>query len=157
MIMQAYGLGTQYGVILPYSRKHETEADHMGVMLLAKAGYDPAEALRFWQRFASIKTGGQPPEFLSTHPSDDHRSSNLLELLPEAQTLYAQAPVKYGLGEPLAGTLPQTVAAVAPAAPASVTFHPPFQERGAAVAPSWPAVPGSAVDPLPATIQPLAR
>ena len=157
MIMQAYGLGAQYGVVLPYSRKHETEADHMGVMLLAKAGYDPAEAPRFWQRFASVKTGGQPPEFLSTHPSDEHRSSNLLELLPEAQTLYAQAPVKYGLGEPLAGAPPQAVAAAPPAAAGAATFQPPFPERGAAFARPTPTLPGSAVDPPPALSQPLAR
>ncbi len=67
--MRAYGVGTNYGFLLPYSRKHESEADHIGLLLMAKAGYDPAEAPRFWTRFASASKGAKPAEFLSTHPA----------------------------------------------------------------------------------------
>ena len=101
MILRGYGVASEYGVILPYSRKHESEADHIGLMLLAQAGYDPAEAPRFWQRFASSHQGNQPIEFLSTHPSDDRRSQDLAALLPAAQQVYEAAPSKYGLGETL--------------------------------------------------------
>jgi predicted Zn-dependent protease len=70
-------------------------------MLLAKAGYDPAEAPRFWQRFAASQQGNPPFEFLSTHPSDVRRSDDLAALLPEAMQLYERAPTKHGLGETL--------------------------------------------------------
>ncbi len=97
------GVATNVGVILPYSRKHESEADHMGIMLMGKAGYDPAEAPRFWTRFAAAGQGTKPPEFLSTHPSDERRAADLAELVPQAAELYAQAPDKHGLGETVAG------------------------------------------------------
>jgi metalloendopeptidase OMA1, mitochondrial len=130
MIMQAYGLGTQYGVILPYSRKHENEADHMGLMLMAQAGYDPAEAPRFWERFAKAKaSGAKTPEFLSTHPSDEHRVDNLTALLPEARTIYDQCPAKFGLGEILAGSGPQAPLSSAGSAPTlspTATVFPAF-------------------------------
>ena len=74
-IAEAYGLASQYGVVLPYSRKHESEADEIGLMLMAKAGYDPREAPRFWQRFAQAQGGGGPPEWASTHPSDETRAA----------------------------------------------------------------------------------
>lgn len=99
IVMTAYGAGSQYGAILPYSRKHELEADHIGVMLMAKAGYDPTEAPRFWERFAGQKDGAAPIEFLSTHPSDARRSAALRELLPEAVELYEDAPEQIGVGE----------------------------------------------------------
>jgi predicted Zn-dependent protease len=102
LVLQAYGVASKYGVVLPYSRKHESEADHMGIMLMAKAGYDPAEAPRFWSRFGSMNQGPKPPEFLSTHPSDQRRSQDLAELLPEAGELYITTPTQYGLGEQLA-------------------------------------------------------
>jgi metalloendopeptidase OMA1, mitochondrial len=102
-VLQAYGVATNVGVILPYSRKHESEADHMGIMLMGKAGYDPAEAPRFWTRFAAAGQGTKPPEFLSTHPSDERRAADLAELVPQAAGLYAQAPDKHGLGETVAG------------------------------------------------------
>lgn len=100
-IMAAYGVGANYGVMLPFSRSHESEADHIGIIYMAKAGYDPAEAVRFWQRFGGEKAGAAPPEWLSTHPSDATRVSQLEELLPEAQALYEAAPKQYGLGEKL--------------------------------------------------------
>lgn len=102
LALQAYGLGSKYGVILPYSRKHESEADHMGLLMMAKAGYDPSEAPKFWQRFGDAKNGAGPPEFMSTHPSDERRAARLVELLPEAAKLYEASTAKYGTGEQIA-------------------------------------------------------
>ncbi|MBL8819279.1 MAG: M48 family metallopeptidase [Planctomyces sp.] len=100
IVLAAYGGASEYGAILPFSRKHEMEADHIGVMLMAKAGYDPSEAPVFWERFAAEKGGeAAPMEFLSTHPSDARRSGALRELLPEAMGFYEQSAEKYGLGE----------------------------------------------------------
>jgi metalloendopeptidase OMA1, mitochondrial len=99
IFMKAYGLTTTYGVLLPYSRKHESEADHIGLMLMARAGYDPAEAPRFWTRFAAANTGEKPAEFLSTHPSDSRRASELEQLLPEALDIYRTAQAPIGMGE----------------------------------------------------------
>lgn len=88
-VQQAYGLGAQLGVILPYSRTQEYEADRVGLILMAKAGYDPAQALRFWERMlASKKQKRQPPEFLSTHPTDANRIREIKRLLPEARRYY---------------------------------------------------------------------
>lgn len=95
---KAYGLATNYGVILPYSRKHELEADHIGLILMSQAGYDPAEAPKFWTRFASAGKGAKPAEFMSTHPSDDRRASELEKLLPEAIGVYRQAANPIGVG-----------------------------------------------------------
>ncbi|MDF7825623.1 M48 family metallopeptidase [Pontiellaceae bacterium B12227] len=86
-IMAAYGLGTQYLAVLPYSREHESEADHMGLIFMAMAGYNPEAAVGFWQRMGAA--GGQkPPEFLSTHPSDSTRVREIRELMPEAMKYY---------------------------------------------------------------------
>lgn len=74
--MQALGLGAQVGLLLPFSRKHELEADKFGVRYMARAGYDPNEAVRFWEKM-SAKKDGAPPEFLSTHPSDATRIAQL--------------------------------------------------------------------------------
>jgi metalloendopeptidase OMA1, mitochondrial len=98
LLLQAYGVATEYGVILPYSRKQESEADHIGVMLMAKAGYDPNEAPRFWSRFSAVG-GDKPAEFMSTHPSDDRRERDLLALMTEAGTHYETAAEKYGRGQ----------------------------------------------------------
>lgn len=98
LLLQAYGVGTQYGVLLPYSRKQESEADHIGVMLMAEAGYDPSEAPAFWERFGSVG-GEKPPEFMSTHPADERRAQDLAALLPEATDKYAAAPERFGSGE----------------------------------------------------------
>ncbi len=83
----AYGLGTQVGVMLPYSRKHEYEADKMGVIFMAMAGYNPREAVEFWKRMAE-QAGQKPPEFLSTHPVDTKRIAALEEMMPEALKYY---------------------------------------------------------------------
>lgn len=98
MIQTAYGAGSKYLGILPYSRKHESEADHIGLIYMAKAGYDPSEAPLFWERFGRAAQGA-PMEFLSTHPSHERRSTDLQNLLPEAMGLYAAAPQKYGKGQ----------------------------------------------------------
>jgi predicted Zn-dependent protease len=88
-VMGAFGLGASVGVLLPFSRSHEAEADHIGLILMAKAGYDPRAAVPFWQRMEAA--GGQkPPEFLSTHPSDATRIKKIQAELPEALTYYKE-------------------------------------------------------------------
>lgn len=82
-----YGLGAQYGVMLPYSRKHEYEADHMGLIFMAMAGYNPEAALTFWTKMAQGKTG-QPLEIMSTHPSDTNRINEIKKYLPDAMKYY---------------------------------------------------------------------
>jgi len=87
-IMQLYGLGAQVGVLLPWSRTQESEADHIGLILMAKAGYDPEAALALWQRMEKLEGGGKnapPPEFLSTHPGYGTRQHDIQAWLPEAQ------------------------------------------------------------------------
>ncbi|MCF7848110.1 MAG: M48 family metallopeptidase [Kiritimatiellales bacterium] len=87
VIMQVYGYGSQYGVILPYSRKHESEADRLGLIFMSMAGYDPNAAVAFWQRMAAGKDGA-PLEFMSTHPSDQTRITKLQASIPEAMKYY---------------------------------------------------------------------
>jgi predicted Zn-dependent protease len=91
-IMAAYGLGAQLGVLLPYGRTQESEADHIGLVLMARAGYDPREALAFWQRMERASSGGAPPELLSTHPSHGTREQQIRGWLPEAVPYYEAAP-----------------------------------------------------------------
>ncbi len=98
LLMQAYGVASEYGVLLPYSRKQESEADEIGVLLMAQAGYEPNEAPRFWKRFR-VEGGDQPPEFLSTHPSDERRAADLMALMGEASRRYNAAEQKYGRGK----------------------------------------------------------
>jgi predicted Zn-dependent protease len=86
--LAVYGLGAQFGVILPYSRLHEYEADRLGLIFMAMAGYDPNAAIGFWQRMAAQKGGASPPEFLSTHPSDQKRIESIRSLIPEAMQYY---------------------------------------------------------------------
>ncbi len=88
--MQAMGLGVQAGVLLPFSRKHESEADYVGVLLAADAGYDPREAIHIWERMAAA-SGGAPPEFFSTHPSNETRIADLKEWMAEAMPIYQRA------------------------------------------------------------------
>jgi metalloendopeptidase OMA1, mitochondrial len=100
VILGALGMGGTVGVILPYSRIHELEADRIGQLYMAKAGYDPTESANLWERMSKIQ---KPPipVWLSTHPADEERVRKLRESLPEAQKAYAQSPVKYGLGTQL--------------------------------------------------------
>jgi predicted Zn-dependent protease len=89
LFLQSYGIGTQVGLLLPFSRTHENEADHLGLIFMAMAGYDPHEAVAFWQRMVESKKGqAAPPEFLSTHPADSTRISNIKKLIPEAMKYY---------------------------------------------------------------------
>ncbi len=90
LAMTAYGIGTTVGAMLPFSRSHELEADKLGMMYMARAGYDPHEAVDLWKRMKaeSTKRGGKPPEFLSTHPSDERRIAELEKHLPEAMAAY---------------------------------------------------------------------
>jgi predicted Zn-dependent protease len=89
--MTTFGLGAQLGVILPYSRLHENEADHLGLIFMAMAGYDPNTAVGFWERMAQMKGGQAPPEFISTHPSDEKRIKNIKALIPEAMQYYKKS------------------------------------------------------------------
>lgn len=89
LFMAAFGAGAQLGILLPYSRLQESEADHLGLDFMAMAGYDPRAAIPFWQRMMARKQGqGEPPEFLSTHPADQTRIAQIRELLPEAMQYY---------------------------------------------------------------------
>jgi predicted Zn-dependent protease len=85
LIMAAYGVGAQIGVLLPFGRSQETEADHIGLVYMARAGYDPHEAPLFWERMNAESGGGSPPEFLSTHPNPENRVRQLREWMPEAE------------------------------------------------------------------------
>lgn len=84
---QVYGVSSQLGS-LKYSRKHETEADKMGLIFAAMGGYDPEAAIQFWERMAAAGSGGKPPEILSTHPSDETRISDLKKFMPEAKKYF---------------------------------------------------------------------
>jgi predicted Zn-dependent protease len=90
MVIAALGAGAQYGILLPFSREHEEEADAMGLIYMARAGYDPREAITFWQRMQQAG-GNQPPEFMSTHPSNATRIARLNALMPKALDEYAKA------------------------------------------------------------------
>ncbi len=90
---QAYAVGSTVGVMLPFSRSHETEADKIGLIIMAVAGYNPDEAAKLWERMKAKSGGGAPPEFLSTHPSNDTRIKNLRELAPVAK----QEAAKFGV------------------------------------------------------------
>lgn len=89
IFMQSVGMGTQVG-LLKFSRNNESESDHIGLILMAKAGYNPEVAVDFWKRMAALSGGQAPPEFMSTHPSSETRVNNLKALMPEALKHYKQ-------------------------------------------------------------------
>ncbi len=92
MINQAYGIGANYGIFLPFSRKFEYEADEIGLYLAAKAGYDPRVAIEFWNKMRAMSQNmRKPPEFASTHPSDIHRIQRLRAIMPRAVAIYNQS------------------------------------------------------------------
>ncbi len=97
LLMQLYGLGANVGILLPYSRTQEYEADHLGLIFMAMAGYDPRGALAFWKRMmAASKDKPRPPEFLSTHPADRARLEKIREYLPEALAYYRRYLYEHG-------------------------------------------------------------
>ncbi|MDH4154832.1 MAG: M48 family metallopeptidase [Nitrospira sp.] len=102
--MAALGLGTQVGVLLPFSRKHESEADYIGILLAADAGYDPRESVHLWERMDQLSAGGGPAEFLSTHPGHETRIEQLKKWMPEALAIYQKrTPVPAALLPEVAG------------------------------------------------------
>jgi len=88
LFMSAFGMGAQLGLMLPYSRLHESESDPLGLIFMAMAGYNPEAAVGFWERMAAMKNGQAPPEMLSTHPSDATRIKQIKKLLPKAKKYY---------------------------------------------------------------------
>jgi len=97
--LAAYGVGSTVGVVLPYSRLQESEADEIGLMFMAKAGYDPREAVELWKRMAASKKGS-PPQFLSTHPADQTRIEQLQAMMPKAMKIYRKELERRGLPAP---------------------------------------------------------
>jgi predicted Zn-dependent protease len=92
VLLSAYGIGSNVGALLPFSRKQELEADHYGLIFAAMAGYNPQEAVPLWERMKAAAGSSKPPEILSTHPAEDTRIEKLKELMPEAMQYYK--PVK---------------------------------------------------------------
>ena len=88
LFLGAYGAGSQLGILLPFSRKNEFEADHYGLIWTAMAGYNPQEAIGLWERMEQLANGQKPPEFLSTHPSEGRRIEQLQKFMPEALKYY---------------------------------------------------------------------
>lgn len=93
VVMGALGAGARFGILMPFGRKHESEADEIGLMYMARAGYDPQESIRFWERMEQTSTNN-PPEFLSTHPSHGTRIQQLQALMPKAMAEYQKATVR---------------------------------------------------------------
>jgi predicted Zn-dependent protease len=98
-IAQLYGIAGEAGVRLPFSRTNEYEADHIGLILMARAGFDPAAAITFWQKFGKTGSTGTIAEWLSTHPNSGNRIEELRKMLPEARREYDKAAKKFGLGQ----------------------------------------------------------
>jgi len=86
--MAALGVGAEVGVLLPFSRKHESEADYVGILLAADAGYDPRESVALWERMGQMSGGGASSDFMSTHPSHETRITQLKTWMPEAMAIY---------------------------------------------------------------------
>jgi predicted Zn-dependent protease len=106
IFMSAFGVGSQLGT-LAYSRQHELEADKLGLVFMAMAGYNPERAVTFWQEMAKVG-GAKPPELMSTHPSDDRRIAQIKAFLPEAQKYYIPNSAGATKNVKNSGTAPQT-------------------------------------------------
>lgn len=91
LAVSSLGIGAEYGIILPFSRTHESEADIIGLDLMAKAGFDPRQSISLWQKMDQASNGQNPAEFMSTHPSHDTRIKELSDYMPKAMTFYQQA------------------------------------------------------------------
>ncbi|MFN3455512.1 MAG: M48 family metalloprotease, partial [Pseudobdellovibrio sp.] len=103
-LTQLGGVAATFGVMFferKFSREDETSADKEGQIYMARAGYEPSESIKLWERMGAANGGSAPPEFVSTHPSDVTRRGNLTKWLPEAEKVYSQSPQKYGLGVPI--------------------------------------------------------
>ena len=109
-IMLALGVGSQVGLMLPFSRAHESEADHIGLILMAKAGYDPEAALHLWERM-DARGKDAPPEFLSTHPGYQTRQQNIRSWLAEARGYYRPDPTLTVHALPRIGSAPESAQA----------------------------------------------
>ena len=96
-----FGLGAQFGVMMPYARKQEYEADEIGLIVMAMAGYNPQVAVPFWTRMAQNSQGGEVPEFLSTHPTDSKRIARINEIMPQVLTYYKGAGVQNTTSTPI--------------------------------------------------------
>lgn len=96
-----FGLGAQYGVMMPYARKQEYEADEIGLIVMAMAGYDPRAAVPFWTRMAASGDGAQVPEFLSTHPTDSKRIASIEKIMPNVMQYYKGAGVQNQTSAPI--------------------------------------------------------
>jgi predicted Zn-dependent protease len=101
--MAALGAGAQVGVLLPFSRQHESEADYIGILLAADAGYDPRESIHLWHRMEQLSSGGGPAEFLSTHPGHETRIEQLKKWMPEAIAIYQKRPAVPAVELPAVG------------------------------------------------------
>lgn len=101
-VLAIFGAGAKFG-LLKYSRKHETEADHLGLLLMAAAGYDPREAASFWDRMSRQSKGGSPPEYMSTHPSHQTRIADLKRWTPDAMPFYERSRKAPDDQQPLPG------------------------------------------------------
>jgi predicted Zn-dependent protease len=89
-VMGALGVGAQYGILLPFSRDHESEADYMGLLFVARACFAPTETAKLWERMGQMSQGNQPSEFMSTHPSHETRIKQFEEWMPEALAIHEQ-------------------------------------------------------------------
>jgi predicted Zn-dependent protease len=96
-----FGIGAQYGVMMPYARKQELESDEIGVIIMAIAGYDPRVAIPFWERMAQASSGSQVPEVFSTHPADNKRIQRLEQIMPTALQYYKGSGVQNATTEPI--------------------------------------------------------
>lgn len=92
LFMTAYSAGASLGFLLPYSRLEESEADRIGLVLMARAGYDPREAVPFWERMKRQEGHAHPPELLSTHPAPDTRIEDIKRHIPEAMKYFSPSP-----------------------------------------------------------------